>query len=346
MSEKKKGKSAKQTPTATTKQELVEITLPDNPTEADIRKATKYVIDNTEFHPVNGCNDLMCQVDVRVLHIDRTYQRNMNKIAIKPGTFDKSKCDALWASYRDGLVNVINGQHRLYAALTDHVQYLPIRLINGLTGLTLEEEAERFYRQNEGEVPMSTQDSHKTALIFGEAAHTILQKYCDYYSLVLGNKGIRHGYYFNCLKQAITALNRLMGKGGEKAMGDFLKWFFGIYEDAGWLSTDSIGTACTSLFFNAMASLYEHEYNRVTSEYYNEATHTPPKFETYRSNLTRAFRLFTPENLETYAKQLMLKQNSLNRNGDTRTWMKSTITQLANDEITGNMILYLQFKLN
>lgn len=345
MSEKNKKTKPKAVSHAP-KEKIVRITLPDNPTRDDIVKATKEVIDKTDWLAIDGCNDLIAEVDVRLFHVDMTYQRGLGKIGIREGEFDKSKCDPVWASYRDGLLNLVDGQRRVHCAKRDHVAYVPTKLMNGFAGLTQKEEAKRFYEQNDGKVNLSALDNHKTALVFEEPIHTMLQKYCDSYGLVIGKKGVKTGFWFNCLSEACKALEDLKNKGGEEAMDAFLRWVFGIYEKSGWIRDEQIATATTAKFFNAFAMMYRLERSRVTSVRYDAGRDVPPKFDKYSENLAMTLRQMLPKNLELYVTSYKTKMDQMGiKCGDERPVMKKTLTEIAEGELTANMVLHLQFNL-
>ena len=344
MSEKSKKNKPKAILPAASKHEFVAVTLPSNPTEDDVRKATTDAIAKTQFHQIEGCNDLIGQVDVQLLCIDYTYQRSMDKKAIKE--FDKSRCDVLLVSYRNGLLYIIDGQHRLDKATSANVRFLLVRLVNGLTGLTLEEEAKRFYEQNEGKVPIATMDGHKSALVYGEPVHTTLQRHCDKHGLKVTKGGAKRGFKFNCVEQCCSLLKSFQATGGQEAMDAFLEWLFGIYENAGWMKNEWIGIACTAKFINALGIIYRFEYNRVSASAYDPTTDTPSRLTTYAANLATVLKQLSPENLELYARGWKHEQELLGlKPGDERIVLRQTLMRIAEGQLSPNMVLHLQFNL-
>lgn len=103
-------------------------------------------------------------VPVEELHIDRTYQRNIinqrtvNNIARH---FNARDLDPLVVGIRDGMMYVIDGQHRLLAAKKRGIEFLPCRM----SATTLEEEARSFLRINGSRAKVSAYQRFKAAVI-------------------------------------------------------------------------------------------------------------------------------------------------------------------------------------
>lgn len=327
------------------------VSLPEKPTDAELKAATDQIMSRTNFTPVHGSKDMTASVDIRVMRPDPAYQRNTDtsKDQITGANFDISKCGHVIVSYRDGRIWVIDGWHRIRAALEAGITHLMAWFINGFDGLTQKEEAKRFYEQDDKNIPVGIMDKHKSALIFGEEVHTMLQDFCDKYSLTLIRSGRRTGAYVTSPTSILTIMQYLKNKGGIQETETFCEWLFGIYERAGWITKQWTAVAFNAKFVNALAEMYKYEYNRVNAKRYDPAKDEPSKLGvngTFANNLARVLSEVTPENIEIYAQSQRLELGKLGLNAsDVRTVIREIMTQIAEEEITANMIRLLQHKL-
>ena len=94
------------------------------------------------------------------------YQRSTNSRQVGNITkfFDEARLGILTVSLRDGRYSIIDGAHRLSALR--NLKYTHA-LCEVLTGLTLEQEAEYFRKQNEDKRPLKPYDLFKAGIIAG-----------------------------------------------------------------------------------------------------------------------------------------------------------------------------------
>ena len=104
-------------------------------------------------------------IPVSLLKLDESYQRilsaNVKKLMAE---WDESKCTFLLVSYRDDVFYVVDGQHRLAVAKGKGIVDLPCII---LTGLTREQEALVFARQNRNVTKLNPFDTYKANIACG-----------------------------------------------------------------------------------------------------------------------------------------------------------------------------------
>ena len=114
------------------------------------------------------CGKKVASVPVALMKLDHSYQRvlspNVKKLMEK---WDNEKCNFLLVSYRDGYFYIIDGQHRYSVALAKGIVLLPCII---LTGLTREQEALKFARQNEGVTKLNPFDTFKANVACGDVS--------------------------------------------------------------------------------------------------------------------------------------------------------------------------------
>lgn len=115
------------------------------------------------------CNKRIASVPVSLMRLDKSYQRETNNENIQKliRDWDNDRCDFLLASYRDEKFYVVDGQHRLTAAKYKGIEELPCII---LTGLTREQEARLFARQNENVKKLTIYDVFKANIANGDTS--------------------------------------------------------------------------------------------------------------------------------------------------------------------------------
>lgn len=126
-------------------------------------------------------------VPIDLLAVDYTYQRiRTDHVNYLYDKWEKSECEHLIVSYRDGIFYIIDGQHRYYAALARGVEDLPCNI---RTGLTMEDEARIFVRMNKSRKALTPFDEFKANIACGNEsipdvkADMTIKKICDKYKV-------------------------------------------------------------------------------------------------------------------------------------------------------------------
>lgn len=116
------------------------------------------------------CGKKIAAVPVSLLRIDKSYQREPNSENVQNliKEWDINLCDFLDVSYRDGLFNIINGQHRFTAGSYVGVPSLPCMI---RTGLTRSQEAIIFARQNRNVKKLYPYDTYKANIQCGDTSY-------------------------------------------------------------------------------------------------------------------------------------------------------------------------------
>lgn len=102
------------------------------------------------------------------------YQRETNSSRINGiiKNFDKNKVKPIVLSFRNGVYNVVDGQHTLSALRRIYGENVMVSAVV-LEGLTYEEEAEYYTKQYEGTKKLSSCDTFKSRLEYDKKAQMI-----------------------------------------------------------------------------------------------------------------------------------------------------------------------------
>ena len=131
------------------------------------------VVDNTSSESILArsvmsntysiCNKRIASVPVSLMRLDKSYQRVTDNTNIQKliRDWDNDRCDFLLVSFRDDKFYIVDGQHRYTAANYKGIEELPCII---LTGLTREQEARIFSRQNENVKKLTIYDVFKANL--------------------------------------------------------------------------------------------------------------------------------------------------------------------------------------
>lgn len=167
-------------------------------------------------------NKLIAEVPISLMRIDDSYQRLVqNNIKKLMRNWNDEECQALLVSYRDGYFYIMDGQHRYVVANVKNISHLVCEIY---TGLTREEEAKRFAKQNDNITRLTTYDTFKANLVFKEEIDTSIKKICDKY-----NVSVEKSNRAKTLKSVSSARN-IVKNNGENA----LEWILSVIADANW----------------------------------------------------------------------------------------------------------------
>lgn len=167
-------------------------------------------------------NKLITEVPISLMRIDDSYQRVVqNNVKKLMRNWNDEECQALLVSYRDGYFYIMDGQHRFVVANVKNISHLVCEIY---TGLTREEEAERFAKQNDNITRLTTYDTFKANLVYKEPTDVAIKKICDKYNITVKKS--------NCSKnlQSVSHARRIVNDGGSGA----LEWIFSVISDANW----------------------------------------------------------------------------------------------------------------
>lgn len=167
-------------------------------------------------------NKLIAEVPISLMRIDDSYQRLVqNNIKKLMRNWKDEECQALLVSYRDGYFYIMDGQHRFVVANVKNISHLVCEIY---TGLSREQEAERFAKQNDNITRLTTYDTFKANLVYKESTDCAIKKVCDKY-----NVSVEKSNRAKNLKSVSSARN-IVKNDGEKA----LEWILSIISDANW----------------------------------------------------------------------------------------------------------------
>ena len=164
-----------------------------------------------------------CIIAVEDLHIDSSYQRNIQKhVSILAREWDNTKCDPLKVNYReDGNFYVWDGQHRLAALKMMGVDYVPCVVV---VGLSRAQEAALFGCQGDGIKKPNPYDIFKANVCSGESIDTAIKKMCDTYKLVVSRSHNPGSFSY------LTNARDIFAAGNE----NFLEWALDTLHKAKW----------------------------------------------------------------------------------------------------------------
>lgn len=186
----------------------------------------------------------VCNVEVDVLSMDMDYQRDSQQKSKRlRQEFDYNKLDPITLSYRDGLLFVIDGGHRIDAAIYNGIHILPACIHEGMTK---EEEAERFAEQDRNEVGLRPYDKFKAHLVYSEPIDTAIKTVCDKYGLTVSEKGKGVDRPMTAIDGCRSIMKSVLFDGAA-----CLDWMFGIMDKVNWLENKAAITKIVDAFRSA-----------------------------------------------------------------------------------------------
>jgi hypothetical protein len=188
-------------------------------------KAKKY-----NWREINATSELM-MIDKTKLVLDLPYQRAAsNSIVLRiRGEWEDELLGTIMVSFRDGLLNVLDGMHRVLAALgRADIKLLPCRVFYGLT---LEEEATLFARYNTKRNSVKIIDRFKAMLIAGDSTALKVEEILAECGLTVSNTPSN-----NKQVKAVAQLSSIMDSQGEAA----LRWVVSMAVNIASLQNDRV----------------------------------------------------------------------------------------------------------
>lgn len=167
-------------------------------------------------------NKLIAEVPISLMRIDDSYQRLVqNNIKKLMRNWNDEECQSLLVSYRDGYFYIMDGQHRFVVANVKNISHLVCEIY---TGLSREQEAERFAKQNDNITRLTTYDTFKANLVYKEKVDCSIKKVCDKYNISVEKSNRAKNL------KSVSSARTIVRNNGEKA----LEWILSVISDANW----------------------------------------------------------------------------------------------------------------
>lgn len=181
-------------------------------------------------------NKVLCCIPIKLLKIDHEmYQRPLQKsFKYILDNWDDNKCDPITVNYRsDGYYYVINGQHRTEAAKAKGISQI---VCDVFVGLTLEDEAELFAGQYDGNSKLDPIDSYRANIIRGELVDTTIKGVCDKYGVsVTRDKAPRTLKSLTVVRRIVKPAKGVSDKSkAAEENAKIVDWMFDIFKQSGW----------------------------------------------------------------------------------------------------------------
>ncbi len=135
----------------------------------------------------------ICMLEKEVLAIDSSYQRELlqTKVMEIAGKWSWVACGAVLVGHRQGRYFVIDGQHRVAAALKrSDIRQLPCVVFETVD---VQQEARGFINSNKNRKPISAFAAHKALVCAGDEAAIYVQKTLDQLGLTLAQPAQKVG---------------------------------------------------------------------------------------------------------------------------------------------------------
>lgn len=237
------------------------------------------VMDNT----YSICGKRIASVPVALMELDYSYQRVLGKTVKKLMTdWNDDKCNFLIVSFRNNKFYIIDGQHRYSVAKAKGIVSLPCIIF---TGLTREDEALKFAKQQENVNKLSPYDTFKANIACGDTSideiriDMEIKRICDLYNVHIKKYGHGSSDEHKVLRSVCTARRIARKEGGVQ---NFEK-LMAIINATNWRETSS---SYADKFVTALNNfLIENKDNMDVVE---------PK-------LIKVLNKYTPEDLAAYS---------------------------------------------
>lgn len=155
--------------------------------------------------PLNKMGEL-CWVNKHDLFVEHSYQRNVDssKAVNIARDFDWIAFGAILVSRREGGLHVMDGQHRLEAALRrDDISVVPCVVFETMA---IEEEAKGFIEINTNRKPLPYFDKHRALVVAGDETAIFVQQVIEEFGGHLTSTSTKAGG-IKCLKACYLAAN-------------------------------------------------------------------------------------------------------------------------------------------
>lgn len=192
----------------------------------------------------------------------RALQRHVRMIA---KNWNDDKCDPLMVNYRnDGYFYVIDGQHRLEAALMRNIERLVCVVF---VGMSIKEEADIFTEQNEGTKKLSPYDTYKANICRGEEIDTKIDTVCKRYGIkVVKSSSIK-------TLRSVTAARKIVKNSGAAT----LDWIFYIFKKSGWDNFKESYSSCIMMGLYNIRMIYSKNIPKIENIIINFFKTSSPK---------------------------------------------------------------------
>lgn len=238
------------------------------------------------------------------LALPKSYQRDPNEGTkrLLRTNFSMKKLNPLLVSYRDGVLLVLDGGHRLEIAIELGIPFLPVKV---LEGLTIEEEATLFATQDDQKVTVKAAQKFKAGLVAKDQIASTIYAICDSYGLTVTNKPSGVDRPMKAITAAVDVVKNSAIDGP-----DCLSWMLGIMDDARWFED-------RGMLLNALSSRFLYGFMAVYTEGMRENTLTQ-----YTRQLRKELRKLSPSLITSYGELL-------NPSMDPRGYTKRVLRDIA-----------------
>lgn len=172
----------------------------------------------------------MAMIPIELLAIkpyQRKRQRHVKAIA---NNWNDKLCGVLAVSYdeKDWCFNVVDGQHRAYAAKQCGKEYL---VCNVYTGLSIHDKAKLFCGQDNNNKKLTPFDTFNANQYIAEKDDTNISRIDKKIKIICDEYGVRveKSKAVNCLK-SVTAARAVVRRGGDEA----LRYAYDVIQKSGW----------------------------------------------------------------------------------------------------------------
>lgn len=233
------------------------------------------------------------------MEMDYTYQREIKHNGLV-SRWDEDKSRLITLSYRKGVPDrlyIIDGQHRVDAAIKNGTEYLAAEIF---IDLTQEDEARMFSTQNENTRRLKPIDTYKANLIYKDPVDSIIDEVCKKHGIGIGKKSKPKTLH------ALTKPRDIVKIHGKEC----LEWILSMLDEAHW---DVYNQPYTAAWLdNFCASYCGHMDN----------------LDAAKKNLISVLRNCTPEMISVYAS---VEYPSYYKNGKN---VRIAISNIASGKIT------------
>jgi hypothetical protein len=244
-------------------------------------KIVETALDNCGLISRNGKK---VNISVDVLALDLSYQRDprkeMKKVYNLMEGWDDEHADDIVVSYRDGILYVMDGGHRLLAAILLGIDTLTVRV---LEGKTRETEAAYFESQKDKETTLKPAQTFKAGMVSKDPTVAAIYTICNQFGLTVTSHMKNVARPMRAIVAARTVVDNPAIDGT-----DCLSWMFSVMETAWWLESRSKLTgALTSKMIFAFQDVYIDGMRKG-------------QLDEYTSNLCSVLRSCSPSIVSAY----------------------------------------------
>ena len=235
----------------------------NNATETTMAANSSAVLATTVINNTYSiCGKRIASVPTELMELDYSYQRVLGStVKALMEDWDDNNCDFLEVSYRDNKFYIIDGQHRYTVARAKGITSLPCIIF---TGLTREQEALRFARQQDNVNKLTPYDTFKANVACGDMSipsvkiDMEIKRICDLHNIrvVKSNTPNKCNKILRCLSEARRIVSATTNYNGVECF----EWIINIINATNW--------ACSSDSYKAgvLTALKNHYLNNDVKE--------------------------------------------------------------------------------